>query len=142
VSGDGIFSLGLIGPLALLFLGSLAIGLLVSGVVIVVRLRADSKLLSTKSQSQIDSSIALFVISESLSVIGGIIFRNGEYGAGIKFAIAGIFILWPVSAVLAIVGRGVGRKVLLIGHALIALWVVVLVLIMSIYVLRSRLMIH
>jgi hypothetical protein len=127
MSGNGIFSLGLIGPMLLLFVGPVAIGLLFSGLAIFVRLRATSELSSGESQSQIDSSIAVLTISVLLSVGGGIIFRNGMYGTGTMLAIAGI-------AVLAVRGRGVGRSVLLIGHSLIALFVIVLLLSVLIHV--------
>jgi hypothetical protein len=56
------------------------------------------------------------------------------YGTGTMLAIAGMFLLWPVSAVLAVRGRGVGRSVLLIGHSLIALFVIVLLLSVLIHV--------
>ena len=134
MSGNGIFSLGLIGPMLLLFVGPVAIGLLFSGLAIFVRLRATSELSSGESQSQIDSSIAVLTISVLLSVGGVIIFRNGMYGTGTMLAIAGMFLLWPVSAVLAVRGRGVGRSVLLIGHSLIALFVIVLLLSVLIHV--------
>jgi hypothetical protein len=128
MAGNGIFSLGLIAPLLLLFVGPVGIGLLCSVVAIVVRRRADSELSSGESQSQIDTSIALLAISALLSACSLIPTRDAVFGTGTTLAIIGMFLLWPVSAVLAIRGRGVGRKVLLVGHGLIAVWVLVLVL--------------
>jgi hypothetical protein len=139
MSGNGIFTLGLLGPLALLYVGQVVIGLLFSGMVIIERLRADTEQLSGQSQSKVDSSIAVLVISELLSICGGIVFHNGEYGTGMNLALIGIFLLWPVSAVLAILGKGAGRRVLLVGHALIALWIIFIFLAILIFVLWSRL---
>jgi hypothetical protein len=128
MAGDGIFSMGLIGPLLLLFVGPVGIGLICSVVAIVMRLRADSEFSSGESQPQIDTSIALLAISTLLSVCALMPSRGAVFGAGTTLAIVGTFLLWPVSAVLAIRGRGVGRKVLLVGHGLIAAWLLVLVL--------------
>jgi hypothetical protein len=119
--GGGIFSMGLIGPLILLFLGHVAIGLLFSGVAIAVRIKADSSLVTRKSQTKIDWAIAILAISELLQILG---LRHlfGETDL-VWLLVVGLFLLWPASAVLAIWGRGAGRKVLLVGHGLIALWV-------------------
>jgi hypothetical protein len=132
MSGNGIFSMGLIGPLLLLFVGPVGIGLLCSVAAIVVRRRADSELTSGESQSQIDTSIGLLAISTLLSVCAVMPSREGGFGAGTTLAVVGTFLLWPVSAVLAIRGKGVGRKILLVGHGLIAAWVLVLLLSMLI----------
>jgi hypothetical protein len=125
---NGLFSLGLAGPLLLLFLGPAAIGLMFSGAAIVVRLRADSEHAAGESQPQIDLAITFLAISVALSILGAIIYQNWDDGIGSMLAIAGIFLLWPVSAALAIRGRGVGRSVLLVGHGLIALWLVAIFL--------------
>jgi hypothetical protein len=93
-----------------------------------VRLRADSELTAGESQPRIDSAIAILAISVALSILGAIIYHNLDDGAGMVLVIVGIFLLWPVSAVLAIRGRGVGRSVLLMGHGLIALWLAVILL--------------
>jgi hypothetical protein len=124
----GVFSLGLAGPLLLLFMGPMAIGLMFSGAAILVRLRADSELTAGESQPRIDSAIAILAISVALSILGAIIYHTLDDGAGMVLVIVGIFLLWPVSAVLAIRGRGVGRSVLLMGHGLIALWLAVILL--------------
>ena len=60
---DGLFSLGLAGPIALLYFGFVAIGLVCSGAAIVVRREANSELTSGNSQTLIDSAIASLVIS-------------------------------------------------------------------------------
>lgn len=134
MAGAGIFSMGLLGPLLLLFLGPAGIGLICSVLAIVVRLRADSELSSRESQSQIDTSIALLAISTLLLVCAVIPSRQGAFGIGTALAVVGMFLLWPVSAVFAIRGRGVGRKVLLVGHGLATAWVLVLLLVILIYV--------
>jgi hypothetical protein len=127
---DGWFSVGLAGPLALLFLGFLAIGLLFSGASIVVRQRADYELTAGKSQRKIDWAIAILVVSNLLSILGGYLYHNSsaETGAGMMLFIFAIFLLWPVSAILTLRGRGAGRKVLLVGHGLIALLISVVLL--------------
>jgi len=94
----------------------------------VVRLRADSEHAAGESQPQIDLAITFLAISVALSILGAIIYQNWDDGIGSMLAIAGIFLLWPVSAALAILGRGVGRSVLLVGHGLIALWLVAIFL--------------
>jgi hypothetical protein len=132
MSGNGIFSLGFAGPLILLFLGFVAIGLSFSGGAVVVRQRADSEHMAGKSQTKIDISIAILAISALLPIFAGVISHFGAYGAGIILAVIGPFLFWPVSAVLAIRGKGAGRRVLLVGHGLIALLVAVLLLIVLI----------
>ena len=127
---DGWFSVGLVGPLALLFLGFLAIGLLFSGASIVVRRRPDSEPAAARSQRKIDWAIAILVVSNLSSILGGYIYHNSaaETGTGMMFVIFGMFLLWPVSAILTLRGRGAGRKVLLVGHGLIALLISVVLL--------------
>jgi hypothetical protein len=134
MSGDGISSFGLTAPLillflALLFIGFVAIGLSFSGAVIVVRLRANSELMAEKSQAKINVSIAILAVSALLPILAGFLSHYGAYGTGIILAAIGPFLLWPVSAVLAIRGRGAGRRILLVGHGLIAVMVALLILI-------------
>jgi hypothetical protein len=125
----GLFALGEAGPLLFLFLGPSVIGLLFSGAAIFVRLRADSEATAGETQPKIDTAIAVFAISGLLSILGLILNRYWvDTGTGMMLAIVGIFLLLPVSAVLAIRGRGAGREVLLVGHGLVALLVSVLLL--------------
>ena len=124
-----IYSVGPAGPLLLLFLGFLVIGLVFSGAALAVRLRADSKLTAEKLQSKIDWAIVIFAISGVLPILGGVLSHYGYFGTGMIFAIVGILLLWPVSIVLAVLGRGAGRRILLVGHALIPLLAAVLLLI-------------
>jgi hypothetical protein len=124
----GFFSYGNAAPLLLLFAGTVVIGLFSAVTAIAVRLRADSELTTGESQPQIDGSIAILMISGLASILGAIIYHYWDDGIGSMLAVVGIFILWPVSAVLAIRGRGVGREVLLVGHGLIALLVAILLL--------------
>lgn len=125
---DGLFSVGLAGPLFLLFLGFLAIGIPFSSAAIVVRLRADSELTAGKLQRKIDWAIASLAISGVLPILGGVLSHYGFFGTGMILAGVGILLLWPASAVLVVRGRGAGREALLVGHGLIALLVVVLFL--------------
>ncbi len=112
--------------LPFIFLGPVVIGLLFAVTAIVVRLRADSELTLGESQPQIDSAIVVLVISMVLSILGAVLYH---YTGGWEMLVAaGLFLLCPVSAVLAILGRGVGRNVLLLGHGLIALWMAVIVI--------------
>jgi hypothetical protein len=134
MAGNGIFSLGLFGPLILLFLGFVTMGLLFSGVAIVVRLRADSEKAARGKQSKIDSAIAILAGSAVLFICGvSILHIEAEFNIGILLVAVGLFLLWPLSAILAILGRGAGRKVLLVGHGLIAAWVSLLLLIVLVH---------
>jgi len=135
MSGNGIFSMGLAGPLILLVLGQVAIGLLFSGAAIVATLRADSELRAGKSLTKTKVSIVILVVSALLPILAGALSRYGAYyGAATILALIGPLLLWPLSAVLAIWGRGAGRRVLLVGHGLIAAWVSLLLLIILIHV--------
>jgi hypothetical protein len=126
---NSLFSLGLILPLLLLFLGHVVIGLLFSGAAIVVRLRADSSLAARASQAKIDWAIAILASSELLQILGASLLHiETKQGIGIGLLAIGMFLLWPISALLAIWGLGAGRRALLIGHGLIALLVAVLLL--------------
>ena len=127
---SSLFALGLILPLLLLFVGHVAIGLLFSGAAIVARFQADSEPAAARSQRKIDWAIAILVVSNLSSILGGYIYHNSaaETGTGMMFVIFGIFLLWPVSAILTLRGRGAGRKVLLVGHGLIALLISVVLL--------------
>jgi hypothetical protein len=133
MGGNGIFSLGLIGPLILFFLGHAASGLLFSGAATIVRFRADSEPAAAGSQRKIDWAIAILVASVLLSILGSSLVRDAfirdayarsplqyEIGTGNNLVIVAWFILWPVSAALTIWGSGAGRRLLLVGHGLIA----------------------
>jgi hypothetical protein len=134
MSDDGISSFYFTGPLillflAILFLGFVVIGLSFSGAVLVARVRADSELTAGKSQAKIDLSAVILAFSALLPILAGVLSRYGAYRAGIILAATGPLLLWPFSAVLALRGAGVGRRVLLVGHRLIAVVVVLLILI-------------
>jgi hypothetical protein len=138
---NGLFSLGLILPLLLLFLGHVVVGLLFSAVAIAVRIRADSSLTAGKSQRKIDLAIAVLAYSELSSILGASLLHK-YLGAGEMLLASGLFLLWPVSAFLTIWGRGEGRNVLLVGHGLIALWVALFFLSIFIYDHSSTLQLH
>lgn len=127
MSGDGIFSLGLVGPLILLFLGHVLIGLLSSGTAIVLRLRASSELTARKSQSKVSWAIATLIGSELLSILGGRLL-HWDIRLGARLLVVGLFLVWPVSGVLTIFGKGPGRRVMLVGHSVILLWIVLIFL--------------
>ena len=93
-----------------------------------VRLRVDPGLIAEKSQRKIDWAMAIFAISGVLPILGGVLSHFGSANTGIILAIVGIMLLWPTSVVLTVLGRGVGHKILLVGHALIPLLVAVLIL--------------
>jgi hypothetical protein len=138
---DNLFSFGLAGPLGLLVLGVPVIGLLCSGVAIKVRIRMDSGLTKCDSQPKIDWSIGVLATSNLLQILGLISYYGFESWETWKIlVIISIFILCPISALLAILGRGVGRRVLLVGHGLIALWVAVILLMILIHGDWSHLM--
>src|ERR1700733_13264756 len=116
MSGGGFFSYGNADPLLLLLAGFVVVGLLAAVAAIAIRLSADSELTTGESQPQVDSSIALLVISVLLSIIGAVLYHYSpaESGIAMVFIIVGIFLLWPVSALLAVRGRGSGREALLV----------------------------
>ena len=91
-----------------------------------VRLRGDSELTAGESQSEIDAAIGIFVISLVLSIFGAFLYHHGLDGIGQLLVIVGIFLMWPISAFLSVRGKGVGRNELLVGHALIGLWMAIL----------------
>jgi hypothetical protein len=127
--GAGFFAFGNAGPLLLLFFGTVAIGVFTAVAAILIRLRADSELTSGESQQQVDTSIVVLLISCLLSIVGAYLYHwTKEYGLGMRLALVGVFILWPLSAVFGFRGRGAGREVLLVGHGLIAALMVVLLL--------------
>jgi hypothetical protein len=118
--GNGLFALGMLGPLLLLFLGHAAIGLLFSAAAIVARLRAGSGAGAAGPQRTIDCAIASLAASVLLTVLGAALLHL-DSNLGIMLFAAGLLLAWPVSAVLTLLGRGAGWKPLLVGQALIAL---------------------
>src|ERR1035438_5739644 len=96
----GLFSVGLAGPLLLLFLGFLVFGPLSAGVAIVTRLRGDFELTARESQRKIDWAMAILALSGALPILGGVLSHYGFFSTGMIIASVGIFLLWPVSAVL------------------------------------------
>ena len=127
-SSYGLFSFGLAGPIAFLYLGFVAIGLVCSGAAIVVRRQASSALTTGNSQALIDSAIAILGFSVLVSILGGTIYVKGVNGIGAILTLVGVFILWPVSGLITVLERGAGRSQLLLGHGLIALLMVSLLL--------------
>jgi hypothetical protein len=96
------------------------IELLFSGVVIVVRGRRDFKFKLEKTNSNLERAIRTLVVSGLFPVLGLICEMCGFFRSFLIFTEIGIFILWPISAVLTILGKGVGRRLLLGGHGTIA----------------------
>jgi hypothetical protein len=137
MSSGGFFSYGNAAPLLLLFGGTVVIGFISALAAIAIRLRADSELTTGELQPQIDSSIVILVISVLLSVIGAVLYHNSsaESEKWMMLVIVGIFLLWPVSAVVTVRGKGAGREVLLMGHGLIATLVALLLLSIFIHAL-------
>lgn len=129
---DDLFSLGLITPLLLLFAGYVAIGVLFAVAATIARLRAVPDLKVRNSQLKIDLAIVILASSELLAILGGSILHK-DMTTGLRLVGVGMFLLWPVSALLALWGRGAGRRVLLVGHGLIALLATVLFLIVWIH---------
>lgn len=124
--------------LALLLLGFVTIGLSFSGATIVARRRGNSEFTAEESHAKIDMSTALLAVSALLPLLAGVLSRFGASTAGLMLLPIGPLLLWPISAVLAIRGKGAGRRVLLVGHGLIALLVALLILILVFaYIRRS-----
>ena len=63
-----------------------------------------------------------------LSIVGGAVYVKGAIGMGAIRTLVGVFILWPVSGLIPMLGRGAGRRLLLAGRGLIALLMVSLLL--------------
>jgi hypothetical protein len=124
--------------LALLLLSFVAIGLSFSGATIVARQRGNSEITAGKSYARIDMSAALLVVSALLPLLAGVLSRFGASTAALMLLSIGPLLLWPISVVFAIRGRGASRRVLLVGHGLIAFLVALLILIsVFVYVNRS-----
>lgn len=117
----GLFSVGLAGPLLVLFLSFLAIGIPFSVAAIAVRLRTALKTPTGNGQRKIDWGIAVLAISGVMPILGGVLSHYGLFRIGMIVAGVGIVFLWPVSAVLAVRGNGAGRGALLVAHGLLAL---------------------
>jgi len=134
---SSLFALGLILPLLLLFVGHVAIGLLFSGAAIVARFQADSEPAAARSQRKIDWAIAILAASVLSSILGAcLVHIENKLVIAECLIIVGWFVLWPVSAVLAVEGRGVARRTLLVGHGLIALLLVGLLICVCIHEFR------
>jgi hypothetical protein len=100
---SSLFSLGLILPLLLLFVGHVAIGLLFSGAAIVARFQADSEPAAARSQRKIDWAIAILAASVLSSILGAcLVHIENKLVIAECLIIVGWFFLWPVSAVLYI----------------------------------------
>ena len=115
--------------LALLLMGFVGIGLSFSGATIIARRRGNSEFTAEKSRAKIDTSTSLLAVSALLPLFAGALSRFGASTAALMLLPIGPLLLWPISAVFAIRGRGAGRRVLLVGHGLIALLVASLILI-------------
>ena len=133
MSSYGLFSFGLTGPLILFVLGHVAIGFLFSGAAIVVRLRADSEFARRESRIRINWAIVTLAVSSLLTIVGAVFFHNADTRIGMIIAAVGVFFVWPVSTAFAILGRGAGRSVLLIGDAMIAILLIFTLLSIWIY---------
>jgi hypothetical protein len=125
---NGLFSLGMVGPIGLLCLGMPAFELMLWGIVLVVRVQMGSKLRPEKRNVNLEWAIRTLVVSSLFPVLGFICEYNGYYLYFLILSEMGIFLLWPISAVLTILGKGVGRRLLLGGHGIIALFVLALFL--------------
>jgi hypothetical protein len=134
---SSLFSLGLILPLLLLFVGHVAIGLLFSGAAIVARFQADSEPAAARSRRRVDWAIAILAASVLSSILGAcLVHIENKLVIAECLIIVGWFFLWPVSAVLTVWGRGVARRALLVGHGLIALLLVGLLICVWIHEFR------
>ena len=117
---NSIFALGLIVPLALFLVGHLLIGLLFSVIAIVVRFQARSRPVTVGSQRKVDWAIVFFAASVLSSMLGASLLHiERDLGIAERLVIVG-WLLWPVSGVLTIAGKGAGRGPLLVGHGVIA----------------------
>jgi hypothetical protein len=92
-----------------------------------------SEVTARESKLKINWAIATLAISGLMSIVGAIFFHNADTRTGIVLAISGTFLMWPVSVVFAMRGRGAGRNVLLVGDALIALLLIFTLLCVWIY---------
>jgi hypothetical protein len=125
---NGLFALGFAGPLILFWLGHAVIGITFAVAAILTRRRANPRAKNIGRPDRILWAIAILACAELASILGASFLHvDGQIGA-IIVAI-GLFVLWPVSAILSLLGRGAtGQKVLLLGHGLIAFGTCVLLL--------------
>jgi hypothetical protein len=103
----------------------------------VARFQADSEPAAARSQRKIDWAIAILAASVLSSILGAcLVHIENKLVIAECLIIVGWFFLWPVSAVLAVEGRGVARRTLLVGHGLIALLLVGLLICVCIHEFR------
>ena len=129
---NSFFGLGVILPILVLFLGYVSIGVISAGIAVFATVRARSKPVTGTSRSKVYWPIAALICSEASSILGFLLIPN-EMKQGIVLVGIGLLILWPVSAGLAIWGRGVARRTLLVGHGLIAVWICIILLMIWIH---------
>ena len=131
---NNFFGLGVLLPILALFLGYVSIGLCTAGIAVYVAVRASPKPVTRTSQRKAYWPISALVCSEASAILGFLCFPK-EMNLGIVLVGVGLLLLWPVSAALAIWGCGVARKILLVGHGLIAAWICIILLITWIHML-------
>ena len=101
------------------------------------RFQADSEPAAARSQRKIDWAIPILAASVLSSILGAcLVHIENKLVIAECLIIVGWFFLWPVSAVLAVEGRGVARRTLLVGHGLIALLLVGLLICVCIHEFR------
>ena len=106
----------------LLFSGIELIGAVSCVLAFIVRIRSKRKDPEQESQEEIDAAVLLLFVSVVLPVVGLKLESFTHRQEWILLAIIGVFATAPISGILAFKGRGVGRKILLIGYGAMILW--------------------
>lgn len=117
---NGLFSMGLAGPLVLLGFCIPAVELLLSAIALLVRHHSAHEFITKTSRMRSGGAVLSLVIAGLLPICGFIADTVGGFGLFHICAEIEILLLWPVSVVLVFGTRGVERKILLIGHGVIA----------------------
>ncbi len=130
---DALFALGLVGPLLLLVGGFVVIGLAFSIIVFVIRRRSRDESIANTNGRKVDWATALLASAALLPIVAGILSSLGSHGAGFTLLCFVCFLLWPVSAVFTLLGKGTGRGLLLMAHGLIVLWSTAILLLIWIH---------
>jgi hypothetical protein len=133
---SGLFSLGLVGPIFLFFVGFISIALSCSAAAIVARVRSGDEPTAQARQRMIDLATAILAGAPLLMIFTFFTTRSLAYyfpNLPVVFIWVWCLLLWPISAIVTFFGNGTGKRQLLKAHVLIALWTITILLVVWIH---------
>ena len=130
---NALFALGLVGPLLLLVVGFIIMGLLFSGAALMSRCRSGFTNTGKKGEWTMNWAIRALAGAAVAPILAGVISHFGAQGTALGLTVLSFVALWPASIVLTFLADGAGRGLLLFGHGLIALWVIVIISLICIH---------